>query len=257
MEISPGQDDVFRVLGDFVYAVLPSGIIFQQGQANRVPEPREQNFVVAWPISFPRLATNVDSYLDVAFLGSIDDDVLTVTEVYAIVDGSSIGTGVDPKPIEVGDTVYGTDVEAGTKIVAQTSGTPGGVGTYTVSVSQTITAEKMACGAQDIVQAVEWVVQMDVHGPQASDNAQILSTLFRDAYAVDYFAAHQFGAGRVVPLYADDPRQMPFLNGEQQYEDRLIVTARLQVNQTVRVPQQFADELDDLTLVAATSPPAT
>jgi hypothetical protein len=45
----------------------------------------------------------------------------------------------------------------------------------------------------------------------------------------------------VAPLLADDPRQMPFVNDQQQTEFRWVLDVQLQVNQIVAVPQQFAD----------------
>jgi hypothetical protein len=47
-----------------------------------------------------------------------------------------------------------------------------------------------------------------------------------------------------VPLYADDPRYMPFVNENQQYEWRWVLEACFQVNQTVVVPKQYADAVD-------------
>lgn len=55
-----------------------------------------------------------------SFTGSISGDVLTITAV-----GSGIAV--------VGGTLSGTGVQTGTRIVNQLSGTPGGVGTYTVN----------------------------------------------------------------------------------------------------------------------------
>lgn len=51
----------------------------------------------------------------------------------AILDVTAVGGGT----LEVGMTLAGTGVTAGTTILGQLTGTPGGVGTYTVSVSQT------------------------------------------------------------------------------------------------------------------------
>jgi hypothetical protein len=48
----------------------------------------------------------------------------------------------------------------------------------------------------------------------------------------------------VAPLHADDPRQMPFINDQSQYEWRWIIEACLQANQVVISPQQFADALE-------------
>lgn len=60
-----------------------------------------------------------------AFTGSIAATVLTVTAVAS-------GT------LAAGQPVSGTGVSAGTVIVNQLTGTPGGIGTYTVSPSQTV-----------------------------------------------------------------------------------------------------------------------
>ena len=47
----------------------------------------------------------------------------------------------------------------------------------------------------------------------------------------------------ITPLYTDDPRQMPFTNAEQQWEDRWIVDVHLQVNIELVLSQQFAATL--------------
>jgi hypothetical protein len=43
----------------------------------------------------------------------------------------------------------------------------------------------------------------------------------------------------VAPLYADEGHQMPFLNGEQQVEERWVVDCAMHCNPVVGVPQQF------------------
>lgn len=80
-------------------------------------------------------------------------------------------------------------------------------------------------------------MQLDVYGPNASDWADILVTLLRDN--VSYLAL----VPACAPLYADDPIRAPLTNAEQQYEDRWIITARLQYNPVVTTPQQYADAL--------------
>jgi hypothetical protein len=86
--------------------------------------------------------------------------------------------------------------------------------------------------------------------------AQTVSTLMRDAFAVEQFAAQEPNYG-VVPLLADDPRQRPFINAEQQVEWRWSVEAMLQANQVLSVPQQFADSASvDLVSVDAAYPPS-
>lgn len=101
-------------------------------------------------------------------------------------------------------------------------------------------ADVPGAGLRSSREAVELTIQLDVHGPASTDNAQILASLLRDGYASEAFAATGLA---VRPLYASDPRQMPFINGEDQYEDRWTLDAVLQVNPVVSVPQSFADHL--------------
>lgn len=83
--------------------------------------------------------------------------------------------------------------------------------------------------------------QLDVHGPNSADNAQTISTLLRDDYAVQSFI--NSGLGDITPLHASDPSQQPFTNAEGQYETRWIVEAVLQANIAVTVPQDYATAL--------------
>jgi len=62
----------------------------------------------------------------------------------------------------------------------------------------------------------------------------------RSMYACDLFAATGYD---VTPLYADDPRQSPFLNAESQIEFRWTCDIQLQVNSIVLAPQQFSDSV--------------
>ena len=78
--------------------------------------------------------------------------------------------------------------------------------------------------------------QLDIHGPNGADNAQVITTLWRDDYAMS-----AIDNSILVPLYASDGQQMPFINGEKQYEDRWVVTVEMQVNPVISTPAQFAD----------------
>lgn len=84
-------------------------------------------------------------------------------------------------------------------------------------------------------------IQLDVHGPASADNAQMISTLLRDEWATLAFAA--LGPD-VQPLYAGDPRQIPFTNGEDQVEFRWVIDAVLQANAVTSTPQDFADTVE-------------
>ncbi len=90
------------------------------------------------------------------------------------------------------------------------------------------------------LQPTKFTVQLDVHGPEAGNNVQIITTLFRSSYAVDQFITSGFD---VTPLYHSEPQQIPFINGEQQFEQRWTVDVHMQVNAITTVTQQFADQL--------------
>ena len=233
LTVSPNQSDIQKALGKFMQAILPDDVEIMVGQPNRVAEPKAASYVVMIPTLRGRLSTNLDDFVDVRFVGAIAFDVLTVTEL-------SFGV------ILSGATVFGEDVAAQTRIVSQMTGATGGLGTYRVEPSQNVSSEVMAAGSTRVTQPTRVTQQIDIHGPGATDNAQIIATMMRDAYAVAAFAALN---PHVSPLYAEDPRRLPFVNGEQQYEDRWVVDAHLQANQTVSVPQQAADVVD-LTIVS-------
>lgn len=221
----PTDSQVRQALRSFLLGILPAGVEIVLGQDNRVPEPPAADFVVMTRIRSDRLATNIDSYADVAFEASISGTVLTVTSMMF-------------GEILVGATLFGTNVAAGTTIASYGSGS-GGAGTYNLSGgAQAVGSEIMATGALAALQETEVLYQLDVHGPNSSDNAEIIATLLRDEYAVDQFDRLISG---VEPLHADDPKQIPFVNDQQQFEYRWVVEARIQANQAViNIPQQFA-----------------
>lgn len=242
--IAPTQSNVLVQLRAFLIDVLPDGVAVLAGQINRVPEDAGDDFVIMTPIRMTRLRTNVDGFADVSFQASITGTTMTVTEVF-------LGS------IAAGAALFGPGVSAGSKVGAQQSGTPGGIGVYDVTPSQTVGAAKLASGAKTMEQGAEVAVQLDFHSKNfdAGDLAMTVSTAFRDAYAVDQFAAQDPNYG-VVPLLADDPRQMPFFNEAQQVEWRWTLDALLQSNLVVSVPQQFADSLAvELVDVDAAYPP--
>lgn len=232
--------DKSQTVGSAISGItMSNGVPVIAGQANRTPEPASPDFVVMTPILRTRLETNTDAYDDVAFTGSISGTTLTVSEV-------QLGT------LAVGQTLFGVNITPGTQIVALGTGT-GRTGTYTLNTSQTVASQAMASGTETVTQPTQVTIQLDVHGPTASDNAETISTLFRDAYGADFFAASGFP---IAPFYADDPKQIPFQNAEDQWEFRYVISAVLQANQAVnRIPQQFADQLDiTLTEVEAAFP---
>lgn len=117
----------------------------------------------------------------------------------------------------------------------------------------TYTDPKTNPGTKNARAAIAFHIQLDVHGPQSGDTSAIIATLFRDGYAVGQFKSSNPG---ISPLYCDDPKQMPFTNGENQYEDRWIITAVIQYNPVTQTPIDFADEVDvHIVSVDAAYPP--
>ena len=230
---------VFEVLGNVLLAILPDGVEVVQAQVNRVPEVKADDFVIMTPLRRPRLSTNEDEYEDCYFVGSMEDDELTVTEV-------KIGVLASPHMI------FGANVLDKTDIGEQVSGTPGGIGVYKISKPQTIASQNFAAGVGRLTQHTEFTFQLDVHGPNSGDNAQRISTVLRDEYGVQLFDPEVTG---ITPLYADDPRQGPYTNDQQQVENRWMIETNLQINPTVIVPQQFAGAVEiDLVNVDAEFP---
>lgn len=226
LAVTPTESSTFTALGNVLSALV--GIPFVQGQQNRVAEPKVVDFGTMTVMRRPRLGTNRDEDRDVVFSGSIAGTTLTATDV-------RLG------PIEDGATVFGVGVLDATLVVDQLTGPPGGAGTYLLSNSQTVATRKLSAGGKDMTQPTMTVVQVDVHGPKSNDNATVISTSLRDEYGVALFEAQGFPG--ITPLYADDPRQAPFTNDQNQVENRWIVEVALQVDATVRVPQQYADQV--------------
>jgi hypothetical protein len=109
---------------------------------------------------------------------------------------------------------------------------------FTAENPTTMTAEK----------GTQVMVQIDCFGPNAEDWADIVSTLWRDPYGCQALANGQTPP-TCQPLHADDGTNTTFVNAEQNYEPRWTVTAYLQYNAVVTVPQQYADTLGPVEVV--------
>ena len=226
---------MFTCLKASLAAVLPATVEIVQAQDNRVPEPQGSDFIVMTPMRRDRLETNVDTPFDCLFTASINA---------GLAGGTMTVTALTFGTITLGNQVFGTGVAANTLIVNQLSGSVGGTGVYAVSIKQTIPSQSLASGVNNLLQPTQFMVQLDVHGPNSGDNVQVISTIFRDQYGYDLFTAQclllGLFEGAVVPFYADDPNQMPFINDQDQYEQRWVIQAFMQANMSLTVPQQFA-----------------
>jgi hypothetical protein len=231
--IIPNEFDIFLSMRRFLLdnlAMLPDDVI--RSQVNRVAEPKSADYVVMTIVRKERLETNLDTYADVAFTASIAVNGSGVP----VMDVTSVFYGI----IELGSVVFGVGIGSGMYVTQLMSGT-GGVGTYRMSGTATLSSRTMAAGTQKMLQPVMCTMQLDVHGPKSADNAHQITTMFRDEYATSAFAAY---GKDVAPLYADDPKQVPFINDQKQYEDRWVIEACMQANQAVvNIPQQFFDRV--------------
>jgi hypothetical protein len=80
-------------------------------------------------------------------------------------------------------------------------------------------------------------IQVDFYGPSSGDQCKAVKTVYRTPYA-----PAQFPDG-IKPLYCSDGIQAPLTTAEQQYEARWTITASLQYNPVVTIPQQSAKYL--------------
>lgn len=242
--ISYTESAAFTALGGFITQItgLASGQVIQ-GQGNLTAEPPLPDFVVMTSLRQERLSTNQTLYFDNVITGSITGNALTVTTAPQLA-----GSGLQSGMLLIDSSYPVMNIAPNTTILEQTGGTPGGVGTYTVSVSQTLSLETLYAGLETDFVAVKWTAQLDIHGPNSGNNTRIIETLFRSEYGVDYFDTAS--SWNCEPLYCDEARQMPFINAEAQYEERYVMDACMQINPIIGVPAQFFDQIEVQTIEA-------
>ena len=84
----------------------------------------------------------------------------------------------------------------------------------------------------------KYSIQLDFYGPLSQEWAMQTMALFRDEYATEIFPPN------IQPLYADDPVQIPLIDGEAQYEQRWKLVASLQYNPILSTTQQSMVAVD-------------
>ena len=77
-------------------------------------------------------------------------------------------------------------------------------------------------------------IQLDCYGAAAGDWANLLATAFRSDLGCAFF--EPFG---IDPLYHDEPKSLPLVNGEEQYERRWMLVVHLQANIAITATAQF------------------
>jgi len=83
-----------------------------------------------------------------------------------------------------------------------------------------------------ILTPTKFDMQLDFYGPTSQEWAMKTVALWRDEYATEIFPAN------IQPLYADDPTQIPLIDGEDQYEQRWRLAGSLQYNPILSTSQQ-------------------
>lgn len=227
LKLNITEKDIFSALRFFLSSILPSGIDVFKAEINRVSEPETDDFVVMSRTLNERISTNINSYEDDYFIGSINGTVLTI---------ESVGNGT----ISLNDFVVGNGVLSGTIITGFLTGA-GGIGTYSINNPQIVNSIIVQTGINNILEPTKITIQLDIHGPDSANNAQKITTLLLSEYAYNKFKEYGFD---IVPLYAGEPKQMPFMNAEQQYEIRWIVEVILQANNIIGISQQYAYQLE-------------
>lgn len=236
LTVTPNQNQIYQALNSFLQSILPTGTEIVVGNNNRTPQPKSPNFVVMTVIRRERLETNVDTFQDCGFIGSIAGNILNV-EAFA----------PNSLPLSVGQPVWGTGVVPGT-LVTGTTLSVGGTGPFNINIAQNAFGS-MSAGGFSFLQPTLVVIQCDVHSADAetsSDMAQIISTMLRDQYAVSFFNGLPWD---IWPIHADDPRQAPWIDAEQQYETRNIVEVNLQANQVITGIGQQAFDIVTVNLI--------
>ena len=80
----------------------------------------------------------------------------------------------------------------------------------------------------------DFQIQTDCYGSASGDWANIIATVWNSPLAVQFLASYG-----ITPLYAEDPRELSGVNGEDQYEERWIVILHMQFNPEMAAPMTF------------------
>ena len=94
-----------------------------------------------------------------------------------------------------------------------------------------------ADGRVTLEQAAQVDMQVDTYGQGGADRMGILTTLWRDEHACDWFRQN---FPDMAPLYAEQRQQSQFINEAQDYEERWTADLMMPVNQRTILPLETA-----------------
>jgi len=161
---------------------------------------------------------------------------------------SSIGTASTFKLSESVGTISNVVMTSGVEVVQQLDNRvamplPGFAmisGTRKAKLSTGAVSEDDTAGEEDHEASIDLVLQIDFFGPQADDWAVVFAQTFASVWSCDFLK--DYG---IQPLYCDEPRQVPMVTGEAQYEHRWLTMAHVQYKPVVSLPQEHFDAVDE------------
>lgn len=105
-------------------------------------------------------------------------------------------------------------------------------------MSQTSHDYDPVAGTKEISRSTSLHFQLDTYGPNASNNVQAITTLFRDDFGFQFLKPYG-----IAPLYCDDGQQMPLVSDQKLYIQRWMMRGVLQTNLAISTPAEFADTI--------------
>lgn len=103
-------------------------------------------------------------------------------------------TAVSSGKVRPGHTITGTTVAVGTTVVSQISGTPNGVGDYTVSISQTVTSRTLTAGMSEFDGVANGTVFKDIDNTVGSGSTIFPAANFCEALSIGGYSDWYFPA---------------------------------------------------------------
>lgn len=94
--------------------------------------------------------------------------------------------------------------------------------------------------SETLSSSVEWIVQVDFYGAAAADWSSTATRLFRTARGTAFFDNDLPG---LAPLYAEDVKSAPLVDGEHQWQKRRVLMLHFNYNPSVTLAEEFADQL--------------
>ena len=107
----------------------------------------------------------------------------------------------------------------------------------TVDLSTPVKTNSISGSSAQIKLSKRSDLQIDFYGKYSGDQARAFSTVFKTEHMALMLPDW------IKPLYAADAVNAPLISGEQQYEQRWILTISMQFNSVINVPMESASTI--------------